>query len=136
MGLSFKIKVFSDVFQRWSQLPRLHSVGHRWTKHWWNDSDTGKPNCSEKTLSRCQCVYYRFPIDWPESEPGLRWWEAGDWLTARIMPRPSGMIRLVHLWTVTHVAEEFSASVLEIHRAKLIPTKLCGVTSRNEALYS
>ena len=78
MGLPFKIKVFWEVFQRWSQLPILYSVGHRWTKHWWNDSDTGKPKCSEKNLSQCQFVYYRFPIDWPESEPEPRWWEAGD----------------------------------------------------------
>jgi hypothetical protein len=69
---------FWDVFQRWSQLPRLHSVGRRWTKHWLNDSDTGKPKCSEKTPSHCQFVYYRFPIYWPESEPGPRWWEASD----------------------------------------------------------
>jgi len=53
------------------------------------------------------------------------------------MPRPSGMIRLVHWLTVTHVAEEFPA-YLGGSQSQIwyIPTKLYGVTSRNEALYS
>jgi hypothetical protein len=41
-------------------------------EHWWNETDRGKPNYSEKTLSQCHFAHHSSHIDWPESKPARR----------------------------------------------------------------
>jgi len=35
----------------------------------------------EKNLSQCQFVHHKSHMDWPEMEPGLTRWQAGNWPT-------------------------------------------------------
>jgi hypothetical protein len=36
---------------------------YEYGKPWWNDTDSGKPNNSEKNLSQCHIVHYKFHMD-------------------------------------------------------------------------
>ena len=45
---------------------------------WWNDTDSGQPNYSEKNLSQCRFVKQKFHMHWPGIEPGPLLWETGD----------------------------------------------------------
>jgi hypothetical protein len=38
---------------------------------WWNDTETGKLQCSEKILSQCQIVHHKPYIDWLGSDSGV-----------------------------------------------------------------
>jgi len=40
-------------------------------EQWWNDTDRGKQEYWEKTLSRCQFLQQKSYIDLPSIEPGL-----------------------------------------------------------------
>jgi hypothetical protein len=37
-------------------------------EHWWNDSDRGKPENSEKVLSLCQFVHHKPHMDWDTTQ--------------------------------------------------------------------
>lgn len=46
-------------------------------ERWWNDTDSGRPKCSQKNLSHCHIAYHKSHMDWPEIEPGPPLCEAG-----------------------------------------------------------
>jgi hypothetical protein len=61
---------------------------HTWVNRemWWNDTDRGKPNDSEKNQPQCHFVHHKFHTYFPGFEPGSPRWNAGDltaWATAR-----------------------------------------------------
>jgi hypothetical protein len=40
-------------------------------EYWWNDTDREKPKYSEKNLSYCHFVSYKYDIPWPGIGPVL-----------------------------------------------------------------
>jgi hypothetical protein len=47
-------------------------------EQWWNGTDTGKPNQSEKYLSQSHFSQHESHIDWPGIEAEPRRWQADD----------------------------------------------------------
>jgi len=41
--------------------------------HWWNDPDGEKPKYSEKNLSQCYFIHYKYHMDWLGVEPSPPW---------------------------------------------------------------
>jgi hypothetical protein len=55
-----------------------HLMGRRYMsmEQWWNDIDRAKRKNSEKNLSQCHFVHYKFHVDWPGDKPGHPRWQA------------------------------------------------------------
>jgi hypothetical protein len=60
--------------------PIVHPPDDIWmnVEQRWNHTDRGNPKDSQKILSQCHFVHHKTHVDYPENEPGLSLWEAGD----------------------------------------------------------
>lgn len=61
---------------------RLYTIGDRWMKclkHWWNNTDIGKPTYLGRSLSHCHSLQHTSHLDDRAGiKPGPLMWEASD----------------------------------------------------------
>jgi hypothetical protein len=58
----------------------IASVTDEWLSraNWWNDTDSGKLQLSERNLCQCHCVCHKYHMDWPAIVTCHLLREAGD----------------------------------------------------------
>jgi hypothetical protein len=60
-----KVCLFNDAVNCWGYIVSVINI---W-KHWWNDTDEGKPKYLEKNLSQCHYIHRKYQMEWPGIEP-------------------------------------------------------------------